>query len=124
VTEQVAQQLFPDSEMFRVQARRAVTHDAVRVVCQWLQGSGQAPQHLRLIADELRQDQTVRLVADSLVGLKEAREEADYDHTRPFNKRETLTLLEDARATVEQLKRSTPRLDAMMALIALKTSPR
>jgi len=96
----------------------------VRIVCQWLQGSAQPPQHLRAIADTLRQNQTVRTVAGSLVGLKEAREEADYDHTRPFNKRETLTLLADARATVDQLKGDSPELSAMMALIALKTSPR
>jgi len=124
VTDQVAQRLFRDSTSFQLQARRSVTHDAVRIVCQWLQGSAQPPQHLRAIADTLRQNQTVRTVAGSLVGLKEAREEADYDHTRPFNKRETLTLLADARATVDQLKGDSPELSAMMALIALKTSPR
>lgn len=63
-------------------------------------------------------------MADSLIGLKEAREEADYDHTRPFSKRETLTLLEEARSTVSQLKAATSRLDEVMALIALKTTPR
>ena len=63
-------------------------------------------------------------MADSLIGLKEAREEADYDHTRPFDKRETLTLLEDARATVASLQAPGPSLDQAMALIALKTTPR
>ncbi|MGH2984370.1 MAG: hypothetical protein ACRDK5_08965 [Solirubrobacterales bacterium] len=124
VTAQVALQLFPDREAFQVQARRSVTHEAVRVVCQWLQHPDQAPQHLRSIADEVQQDQTVRHVAYSLIGLKEAREEADYDHTRPFNKLETLALLEDARATVDALRQGAAQLDAMMALIALKTSPR
>lgn len=56
--------------------------------------------------------------------LEEAREEADYDHTRPFNKREALTLLEDARATVMHLKQGGASLDQAMALIALKTTPR
>lgn len=63
-------------------------------------------------------------MADSLIGLKEAREEADYDHSRPFNKSETLTLLEDARATVAHLKAAGTSLDQAMALVALKTTPR
>jgi hypothetical protein len=124
VTAQVAQRLFPGSDAFQVQARRSVTHDAVHVACKWLTGRASAPQHLQPIVGALRQDATVRSLADSLIGLKEAREEADYDHTRPFNKRETLTFLADARATVEQLKVTTASLDGMMGLIALKATPR
>lgn len=124
VSDQVARVLFPDTESFRLQARRSVTHDAIYVVCKWLTGRAGAPQHLQPIADALKQDATVSTVADSLIGLKEAREEADYDHTRPFNKRETLTLLEDARATVIHLKQGGASLDQAMALIALKTTPR
>ena len=101
-----------------------MTHDAIYVVCKWLAGRASAPQHLQPIVDALQQDAAVSSVADSLIGLKEAREEADYDHTRPFKKRETLTLLEDARATVARLKTATPSLDQAMALIALKTTPR
>jgi hypothetical protein len=124
VTDQVAKGLFPDDEAFQLKARRSVTHDAVYVVCKWLTGGGNAPQHLRPIADRLQQDATVRAVAGSLIGLKEAREEADYDHARPFNKSETLTLLQDARATVTHLKVGGASLDQVMALIALKTTPR
>jgi hypothetical protein len=124
VSDQVARGLFPGTDSFQLQARRSVTHDAIYVVCKWLTGRTTAPQHLQPIVDVLRQDSAVSSVADSLIGLKEAREEADYDHTRPFEKRETLTLLEDARATVAHLKTATPSLDQAMALIALKTTPR
>ncbi len=124
VSHQVARGLFPGTDSFQLQARRSVTHDAIYVVCKWLAGRASAPQHLQPIVDVLRRDAAVSSVADSLIGLKEAREEADYDHTRPFRKRETLTLLEDARATVAHLKTATPSLDQAMALIALKTTPR
>lgn len=124
VSDQVARGLFPDDESFQLQARRSVTHDAVYVVCKWLTGRARAPRYLQPIADQLQQDATVNSVADSLIGLKEAREEADYDHTRPFDKRETLTLLEDARATVTYLKAAGAPLRQAMALIALKTTPR
>jgi hypothetical protein len=124
VTAEVAGRLFPGSDTFQIQARRSVTHDAVYVVCKWLTGRAGAPQHLQPIVDDLRQDPGVNSVAHSLVGLKEAREEADYDHTRPFNKRETLTLLADSRATVAQLKAGAGSLRDVMALIALKATPR
>jgi len=124
VTDQVAQRLFPDDPSFQLQARRSVTHGAVSLVCRWLTGRAGAPQHLQPIVQALGLDPAVTSVADSLIGLKEAREEADYDHTRPFDKRETLTLLEDARATVASLQAAGPSLDQAMALIALKTTPR
>lgn len=124
LTERVAHQLFPSSEPFRLQARRSVTHDAIHVVCKWLTGRGHAPQHLQPIVDELKRDETVWAMADSLIGLKEAREEADYDHTRLFDKREAIGFLSDARTTVEQLRVPAPSMDAVMALIALKTTPR
>lgn len=124
VTEQVALRLFPDSELFQLQARRSVTHEAIHTVCKWLAGRGGAPQHLQVIVDTLRSDATVGSVSDSLIGLKEAREEADYDHTRPFNKRAALTLLADARETVAQLKAGSKSLNGMVALIALKATPR
>jgi hypothetical protein len=123
VTDEVARRLFPDSDTFQVQARRSVTHDAVYVVCKWLTGRAGAPQHLQPIVDALKQDPLVNSVADSLIGLKEAREEADYDHTRPFKKRETLTLLEDARATVAQLKTGTAPLGEAMSLIRSRRRP-
>lgn len=124
VSDQVARGLFPDDDVFQLHARRSVTHEAVYVVCKWLTGRGNAPQHLQPIVQALQSDADVNSVADSLIGLKEAREEADYDHTRPFDKRETLTLLEDARATVTRLKAAGPSLDQAIALIALKTTPR
>lgn len=124
VTDRVARGLFPNDESFQLQARRSVTHEAVYLVCKWLTGRGSAPQHLQPIVQALKSDEAVNSVADSLIGLKEAREEADYDHTRPFDKRETLTLLKDARATVASLQAAGPSLDQAMALIALKTTPR
>lgn len=124
VSDQVARGLFPDDESFQLQVRRSVTHDAIYVVCKWLAGRAGAPQHLQPIVNALQQNEAVGSVADSLIGLKEAREEADYDHTRRFRKRETLTLLDDARTTVARLKAAGSSLDQVMALIALKTTPR
>ncbi len=124
VSDQVARGLFPDDDSFQLQVRRSVTHDAIYVVCKWLTGRASAPQHLRPIVGALQHDQAVSSVAHSLIGLKEAREEADYDHTRRFKKRETLTLLADARTTVARLKVAGPSLDQAMALIALRTTPR
>lgn len=124
VTEQVARGLFPNSEAFQPQARRSVTHAAVYDVCRWVTGAAGGPQHLRSVVDVLKQDPAVTAVADSLMALKEAREEADYDHTRPFNKRETLTFLEEARFTVSELQAASGSLPDLMALIALKTTPR
>jgi hypothetical protein len=124
VTDQVAQGLFPDDESFQLQARRSVTHEAVYLVCKWVTGRATAPQHLQPIVQALGSEAEVNSVADSLIGLKEAREEADYDHTRPFDKRETLTLLADARATVDCLKAGGRPLEQSMALIALKATPR
>jgi hypothetical protein len=124
VTSRVAARLFPSSPPFQTQARRSVTHEAVYLVCKWLSGRAGAPQHLQPIVDALSQDFSVSSLAHSMIGLKEAREEADYDHTRPFNKRETLTLLADARATVALLKSGAAPLDEVTGLIALKTTPR
>ncbi len=124
VTDQVARRLFPGSPSFRAQARRSVTHGAIYEVCRWVTGAGGAPQHLRPVVDVLKQDPVVTSVADSLMALKEAREEADYDHTRAFNKRETLTILEEARSTVAGLQASQGSLDDVTALIALKATPR
>lgn len=119
----VAGTLFPSSESFQLQARRSVSHVAVYTVSSWLTGQA-APQHLQPIVDELRQDATVTSVAGSLIGLRDAREEADYDHTRTLTKRETLALVDDARQTVAQLKAAQGPLADAMALIALKTTPR
>lgn len=124
VTDRVAEQLFPTSAVFQVQARRSVTHAAVYAVCKWVTGREGPPQHLKPIVTALHKEPLVQAVAGSLIGLKEAREEADYDHTRPFNKRETLTLLADARATVAHLGTGPSALDGVTALIALKTTPR
>ncbi len=124
VSDQVARRLFPGTASFQLQARRSVTHGAIYEVCRWLTGGGGSPQHLRPIVDALKQDSVVTSVAASLMALREAREEADYDHTRPFNKRETLTVLDEARSTVAQLKAASGSLDEAMALIALKTTPR
>lgn len=82
------------------------------------------PQHLQPIVQALQSNGPVNSVADSLIGLKEAREEADYDHPRPFDERETLALLKDARATVRSLQAAGPSLDQAMALIALPELPR
>ena len=122
VTANVGERLFPGEEAFQIRARRSISHDAVRTVSTWIGGS--APQQLEAITSRIRGDAEVQQIAASLIGLKEAREEADYDHLRPFDKAETLALVNEARATVDMLRGGGPGIEAMMSLIALKASPR
>ena len=123
VTRQVAQRLFPDSREFQMHARRSVAHGAVYDVCRWISGMS-PPQHLAPIVEELRADSDLVSLAESFMQLKEAREEADYDHTRPFNKRETLTLLEEARQAIAKLRLDSPAVRDAMSLVALKATAR
>ncbi len=84
------------------------------------------PQHTERVFDLLRNSDPIRSVADALVQLAEARQNADYDHLARFTRARALdyvSLSEKSVETVDQLE-SSDTFKMLLAMIALRTSKR
>lgn len=125
----MAEHLLPEgSREERYALTRSVTHDAIRVVCQWVTQRGSLPSHASQVVDRAAANQDLVDVASAYVELREARHEADYDHLAAFNKPRTLNLVDLARDAVEKLalaRDGDPEaFQSFVTLLALRTTVR
>src|SRR5207249_2010111 len=77
---------------------RSIEHHRLVEVCSWIGGRKAAAgkEHVRLIVSRLRSNPDVRELAGIVGRLQQERHRADYDHLSAFEKREALTLVEEA----------------------------
>lgn len=102
---------------------RQVTHAAVRQVCEWVDG-GKPGKHLDDLVTRLRASDEISAIAQTVIKLQQAREAADYDHAADHTKAAALAHVRRAREAVRLVEQGVEDLDALLGLVALKTSLR
>ena len=125
---QLAEHLLPgggEDELARL--TRSIDHGKLKDVCNWVRGAN-GKQNLHPVVQVVHDNPDLWNVADAVVVLQEQRHLADYDHLADFTKAGVLSLVDQARTSIETLDalQAAAEVDLrrFLALIALNTSPR
>lgn len=101
---------------------RSIGHAEVKQVCVWVE-SGAGKTHASPIAADVHTDTRLLQMARLVQRLQDARHLADYDHLATFDKAEALLHVNAAQRVLGLLssRAGDPRLEALLALVALHT---
>jgi hypothetical protein len=130
ITDRAAKAVFTEAEdEFLERIQRWIGHADIREVATWVcqldeRRPGGAPPHIAALLkprEGKRIDSDTVEIADGFLQLNERREEADYDHDGYFNRADTLSQIELAKAVVERVEGTqTAAAKLFFGLIAMR----